>query len=234
MTPYTCPHCSTLAPQLHGEAAISRNQAGGGRSYGQLDHSLFLSHCTSCDKKAVWALLPDWKLVIERIRKGEPESAEGDPKIIELVYPRRSNVPDPNDDLPEDIKQDYREAASVLGNSPRSSAALLRLCLQKLCVHFGQPGKDINKDIGELVAAGTIRQTIQLAMDTVRISGNESVHPGELQLGDDKDLALDLFVLINLIADEAITQPKRILALYNKMPENKRQGVQDRDRPKGA
>jgi hypothetical protein len=34
--------------------------------------------------------------------------------------------------LPEDIKKDYEEAQSIVSTSPRSSAALLRLTIQKL------------------------------------------------------------------------------------------------------
>jgi hypothetical protein len=34
--------------------------------------------------------------------------------------------------LPEDIKKDYEEARSIVSTSPRSSAALLRLTIQKL------------------------------------------------------------------------------------------------------
>jgi Domain of unknown function (DUF4145) len=191
---------------------------------------MFLSRCTACFESVVW--IEAREVTAERLKaeRGETQSAEQPPpNALKMVYPSRSVAPKPSDDLPLDIFAHYQEAANVLPHSPRSSAALLRLCLQKLCKQFGEPGKDINKDIGALVVKGTIRQNIQMAMDTVRITGNESVHPGELNLNDDQDLAQSLFVLINLIADEAITQPKKIQTLFDKMPENKRNAVEERD-----
>jgi hypothetical protein len=62
-----------------------------------------------------------------------------------MGYLRRSSAPQPNQDLPDDIKSIYTQAASELPDSPRSSAALLRLCLKHLRRHFEQPGKDINR-----------------------------------------------------------------------------------------
>jgi hypothetical protein len=225
ITPFTCPHCETLAPQESASAWMYVHPESWSGS-----PDMFLSKCTSCLQSVVWVKSRDFAAELLRIKRREVQSAEEPPpNVLRMVYPSRSFAPKPNDDLPSDITADYKEAASVLPYSPRSSAALLRLCLQKLCQHFGEPGKDINKDIGALVAKGTIRQSIQMAMDTVRITGNESVHPGELNLNDDQDLAQSLFVLINLIADEAITQPKTIQTLFDKMPENKRNAVEERD-----
>jgi hypothetical protein len=211
-----------------------------GRGSRHDDDSMYLTYCTSCGKKAVWVRHPDYKLILERLREptptGGPTAAllsaaddEEQPTVVRMVHPRTSAAPPPNEDIPVDTLADYKEAASVLALSPRSSAALLRLCLQKLCVHFGQPGKNINDEIGALVAGGTLRPMIQQAMDTVRIAGNESVHPGELNLNDDRELALALFGLVNLIADEAITQPRKVKELYDRMPEGKRSGVAQRD-----
>lgn len=237
VTPFTCPLCDTLAPQESGEGGLAALDMGT-RIARYADSSMYLTYCTSCSKKSVWARHPDYRRIIERLSGRIPKSGptdtlstepEDEPTVVSLVYPRRSDAPPPNVDLPEDVAEDYKEASSVLALSPRSSAALLRLCLQKLCKHFGQPGKNIDKEIGALVLAGTLRQMIQKAMDTVRITGNESVHPGELNVTDDKDLALALFEFINLIADEAITQPKKVDAMYERMPESKRNSVAQRD-----
>jgi hypothetical protein len=61
-----------------------------------------------------------------------------------LVHPATATAPMPNTDLPEEIRLDYLEARSIANQSPRGAAALLRLCVQKLCVHLGEPGKDLN------------------------------------------------------------------------------------------
>lgn len=60
----------------------------------------------------------------------------------------------PNADMDEDIRNDFLEAAAVLDTSPRGSAALLRLCVQKLCVQLGEKGRNVNDEIGALVRKG--------------------------------------------------------------------------------
>src|SRR5665647_176830 len=101
-----------------------------------------------------------------------------------MVYPVVSLAPLPSNDMPEDVKADYMEAASIVEMSPRASSALLRLALEKLMIHLGVNGDDINSKIGSLVKKGILTE-IQQSLDFVRVIGNESVHPGELDLKDD-------------------------------------------------
>ena len=147
-----------------------------------------------------------------------------------MIFPQHGGAPPPADDLPEDIKDDYLEAASVLGLSPRSSAALLRLALQKLLAELGGKGKNINDDIGSLVKAG-VPLEMQKVLDSVRVIGNEAVHPGVLDLKDDQDTALKLFGAINLIVKRLITEPKEIEELYARVPETKKDAIKKRDEP---
>ncbi|MGZ3616467.1 MAG: DUF4145 domain-containing protein, partial [Ktedonobacteraceae bacterium] len=120
-------------------------------------------------------------------------------------------------------------ARQVFPISPRSSAALLRLVIQKLCKYLGYPGKDINSDIGEMVSNG-LDLIIQQAFDAVRVIGNESVHPGQIDLRDDKDTAYQLFNLINFIVQEMITKPSRVQEIYSKLPQEKLQQIEQRDK----
>jgi hypothetical protein len=145
-----------------------------------------------------------------------------------MIYPESSSAPLPNADLPEDIRTDYEEARSTINRSPRGAAALLRLCVQKLCKHLGQSGKDINADIAALVKKG-LNPRIQKSLDIVRVVGNEAVHPGQIDLRDKPETAVHLCQLINIIADAMITQPKLIEELYAGLPESKRQQIEKRD-----
>ena len=146
-----------------------------------------------------------------------------------MIYPDTGEAPMPNNDLPEDIKADYEEARTILNKSPRGAAALLRLCIQKLCKHLGESGKDINKDIGNLVKKG-LPLKVQQSLDIVRVIGNDSVHPGQMDLTDDVETATKLFVLTNFITDVMITQPKEVDKLFNSLPKNKLDGIADRDK----
>lgn len=148
---------------------------------------------------------------------------------ISMVYPNSSIAPMPSPDLPDDCKTDYLEAREILSRSPRGAAALLRLVLQKLCKHLGGKGKKIDDDIGWLVREKNLSVKIQKALDIVRVIGNDAVHPGELDLNDAPETAIKLFKLINLIVDEMITQPKSIDALFEVLPENKRNAIEKRD-----
>ena len=146
-----------------------------------------------------------------------------------LVYPQRGESPLPNPDLPSDIRRDYDEASSILDLSPRGAAALLRLGIQKLCKELGQPGRNINADISALVASG-LDSRVQKALDALRVIGNEAVHPGTIDLRDDRATAESLFRLMNLIADKMISEPKHVDEVYNLLPESKRAEIDRRDK----
>ncbi len=145
-----------------------------------------------------------------------------------MIYPDFSGIEPPNEDLNNDIVQDYNEAVSILQRSPRGSAALLRLAIQKLCIQLGEKGKDLNTDIANLVKNG-LPPKVQQSLDSLRVIGNESVHPGELDIKDDIETASALFKLVNFIAEKMITEPKEIDAIYDKIPVSKKAAIQKRD-----
>jgi len=136
----------------------------------------------------------------------------------------------PNPDLRDDIKDDYKEARSIVNRSPRGAVALLRLCVQKLCEQLGQPGKNINDDIKKLVKEEELPLDIQRSLDIVRVIGNYAVHPGQMDIKDDVETANKLFELVNIIAQVMITQPKGIKQLYESIPEPKRKEIENRDK----
>lgn len=147
-----------------------------------------------------------------------------------MVYPLTGNVEMANQDLPEDIKNDYNEAKNIVNISPRGASALLRLAVQKLCIHLGEKGTNINDDIKSLVKKG-LPQAMQQALDSVRVIGNNAVHPGTIDLNDKIEIAYALFGFVNIICEVLISQPKKIQEFYEKnIPEGIRSGIEKRDR----
>ena len=146
-----------------------------------------------------------------------------------LIYPKSSIAPLPNEDMPDDVKEDYLEARNIVNDSPRGACALLRLALQKLMVHLGESGKNLNDDIGNLVSKG-VSVEVQKALDSIRVIGNNAVHPAELDLKDDIETAILLFRILNYIVNNQITSKKEIDMLYDGLPKNKLQGVENRDK----
>lgn len=145
-----------------------------------------------------------------------------------MIVPSEAPVPPPHVDLPDSCKNEYEEARDIVARSPRAAAALLRLCVQKLMVELGEKGKNINDDIGSLVKNG-LPVEVQQALDFCRVIGNNGVHPGEIELTDNPDIAHSLFEMINFIVEDRISRPKKVADLYGKLPIGALKAVEKRD-----
>ena len=146
-----------------------------------------------------------------------------------MIYPKETPAPPYSADLPEACVRDYDEAARIVQDSPRGAAALLRLVIQKLCMHLGGKGKNIDEDIGHLVAERGLPEMVRKALDAIRVIGNKSVHPGEMNMEDDVETATALFKAVNVIVHATITQPREIEDLYGKLPESTKKAADRRD-----
>jgi hypothetical protein len=149
-----------------------------------------------------------------------------------MMYPAVSSGPPPSPDLPRELAADYEEARSILSQSPRGACALLRLVVQKLCIALGEPGKNLDTDIGALVKRGLLPH-VQQALDAVRVIGNESVHPAQMDMKDDIETAGALFGAINIIVEQMVTGPKAAEALYASLPATKLAAIEQRDASPG-
>ena len=98
-------------------------------------------------------------------------------------------------------------------------------------MHLGGVGKNIDDDIKMLVSKG-LNPHIQQALDVVRVTGNNAVHPLEMNLEDDEDSVLVLFDMINLIVEERISRPKNIQNRFANLPEKARLAIEKRDKLK--
>jgi len=165
-----------------------------------------IAYCDHCAKPTVWA-------------------EDGG----KMIWPQNASLaPLPNPDMPSDIQNDYSEARSIAALSPRGAAALLRLCIQKLCKHLGEPGKSINEDIGNLVQKGLPVQ-IQRALDVVRVIGNNLVHPSQMCSADVPETVSSLFDLVNMIVQDRISEPEEVKRIYENLPQGSLAAIEKRD-----
>lgn len=234
---FQCPHCNTVASQEWFTANNAGSTATGIvqhmylnyrpsiRDYAQEHIASFLKEINGGFQKNFYNFVPKGFSV------ATCSSCEDFTLWVnkEIVYPKKTTLPPPNDDLNEDIKSLYLEASSILVDSPKGATALLRLALQKLLEQVGKSGKNINNDIKALVAEG-MSPKIQQALDLLRVIGNNAVHPGQINLDDNTEIAQKLFGILNFIAEELITKPKELEGLYaDLIPSDTQDHIKQRD-----
>lgn len=200
---FNCPHsgCGAFAHQEWQYYVTTRERVTGGRMLTVDDFSA--SFCVRCKKVALW---------------------EGE----RMIYPRVSIALLASKDMPLEVKKYYDEARTIFHQSPRGAAALLRLAIQQLTIELGEDGANLNKAIGNLVKKG-LSERIQKSLDIVRVIGNNAVHPGQIVIEDNTEIATSLFKITNLIVDDIITKFKEIDKLYNNLPKGARDQITKRD-----
>lgn len=203
---FTCPHCHTLSLMIHRRHYHDEDntvvvQKG---PYNEYLNELFIARCVNCGKKIIW--IND-----------------------DYIYPDIIDE-EPNPDMPHSVMQLYNEAGTIYNKSPRAACALLRLAIDRLCNELGETDRDINKNIGSLVKKG-LPQSVQQALDVVRVVGNKAVHPGVISFDvDDKGTATMLMHLLNIITERMITEPREIESLYEGLPETVKESITKRDK----
>jgi Domain of unknown function (DUF4145) len=173
-------------------------------NYMTLDENPYLCRCEECSGVSLWY-------------QGR------------MLVPATGGVQAPNRDLPEGIQRDYNEARAVAAYSPRAAAALLRLAIEKLCVVLNQRSMKLDDHIAALVAKG-LNEDTTLMLDAVRIGGNNGAHPVDrIGIATNPQMLRTLFWLVNEIADELITKPKRRAEALSWIPEDERTRITNRN-----
>lgn len=200
---YTCPHCNTIS-QMEKDWHRFQSDINVSLERKTIRNQLTIHKCQCCGKKIIWI---DNDYVYPDI-------------VAEVACP----------DMPESVKQLYNEAGLIYNKSPRAACALLRLAIDRLCNELGETDRDINKNIGALVKKG-LPQSVQQALDVVRVVGNKAVHPGQISFDvDDKGTATMLMRLLNIIVERMITEPNEIDSLYQGLPESVKESIEKRDK----
>ena len=131
----------------------------------------------------------------------------------QMVYPNMPTAPLPIEEMPETVKKLYNEAREIAGKSPRGACALLRLAVQQLVKELGEDEKNLNKAIGNLVKKG-LPEKIKKALDSVRVIGNNVVHPGKINIEDKPEITNTLFMLINFISEKMFRDDQTVEKIF--------------------
>jgi hypothetical protein len=174
--------------------------------------------CQSCGEPSLW-------------RQDPKSMLPGQTLTARMVWPVEGGPP-PHDDMPAKARRHYEQARGVLGASPQAACALLRVTTEAI-VHqiLGRDNLMLGAGIAELVAEGRIRSDVKKACDVLRVTGNNMLHPGQIDAAEDTaTIASKLFKLVNLIVEQAITEPAEIEDLYADLPPEKLAAIENRDR----
>lgn len=164
---------------------------------------LYVAICQRCYEYSVWVEQKDKRM---------------------MVFPD-SSVEPLSEHVNEDIRDLYREAASIYTRSRRAATALLRLVIEKLCKRIlGLPDDSpdrLNDMIKKISKEFNFDPEVIKAMKNTKSLGDKAAHGGVIDL-DDPDEPSVLFWLVRYIVQRCIVddiEAKRI----NKTIEKSRQ-----------
>ena len=85
-----------------------------------------------------------------------------------------------------------------------------------LISHLGEID-DISENLENLSRRG-LDEKVQIALRWVRMTGEGAVSPGAIDSGDGEETARALFVILNLMVDALMVQPRRVDEMLGKLP----------------
>jgi len=195
---FLCPHCGVVSQQLWPHVQLGYRMPNADTRHFSEDQ-FTVSLCVNCQQPSFW-------------------------HNKRLVYPSKYPLP-PVESMPERVREIYEEAQSVLYQSPRASASLMRLAIEQLmCEVAACSGKSLHELIEERKdELGPRLYTMAVGL---RLVGNEAVHVGQIDFDEDPEVAELLFYFINRISERLIEEQKMIDKIREVLPESKAQKME--------
>jgi hypothetical protein len=192
-----CPHCLHAISPNHRLIDIVENR---GNNKWQADEF----PCPNCKKQVISLhhyFLENYSWKLKETRFIYPKAIQNQPLPIEVDDPI--------------VISDYNEASLVLTDSPKSSAALTRRCLQYILKDkIGTTKKDLADQIQEVIDGHLLPTEIAEGLNAVRNIGNFAAHlqksksTGEIVDVEPHEAEWNLEILYDLI-DYTYVRPKR-------------------------
>ena len=124
---------------------------------------------------------PSCKNIILEFLIKSPDPLEGRSPCRYVAAPRFPNLPSADNEVPESLREDYREACAVLSINAKASAALSRRILQTVLKEQGYSSDNLATQIENVLKEQNSRNALPSALhttvDAIRNFGNFSAHP---------------------------------------------------------
>jgi len=218
-----CPHCSVeihFTPSEPKNVISLMDKMEAPHSIGVMDdpagdEQIFRGgYCPRCHKH----------IVVHYVKAGKDASGRPIPRgiiqesFVGIVYPKRWSKKQMAPEIPIEFVKDFHEAACIIVDSPKSTAALCRRLLQRVFhEHFKIKKKDLFHEIDDYISVENPPADIADQLHAVRNVGNMAAHPLEDRAaGTIVDVepgeAEWLLELIDTLLDHIFVQPERAAA----------------------
>ena len=153
-----CPHCRVEFHDNRRLVDVAQDADG--------PRALARRRCSGCNREIIY--LDHIELV------GTPNSVVDST----LLWPKKSTRPPAPSEVPALYAEDYNEAALVLADSPKASAALSRRCLQNILREkAGVKHSSLANEIQEALDKNLLPPYLADDVDAIRHIGNFAAHP---------------------------------------------------------
>jgi hypothetical protein len=205
---FTCAYCGVYAQQeeqstysygIEAEFGINGNTT-----------SLYFKRCLSCKKDHLFLVTPNGTKLEQLKNSLNTDDKKSD--VITLLYPKNSSAPPPQEDMPEEVLALYKEAASIVSDSPSAACLFIRKALETLLLDYYKldPKKyNLDKLIKHLTddTEQAWSKKFKPHLESIRLIGNDAAHPREINRADNEQTALTLFGFLNICVEHLISQP---------------------------
>ena len=195
---FKCPHCKIRSPQTYTLLSIgfdySKNAHVSATSFNHANRNgdLTVSICRNCTNSTLWL--------------------EGN-----LIYPKANFMPEPTNDMAENVKMLYIKAMDVFEVSPEASAAFLRLSLEVFCDNYNCHEHNLYWSLLKLIMDNNLDSDIADCLTHIGLEKDSTADISKINLDENKETVLSLFNFINYLTELMITYQKYKKSMLSKI-----------------
>ncbi len=174
--------------------------------------------CSKCGNRCYWEIITKYK---PRIKEKDSRNLDDYETEEKIIYPDISLIDiEPNEDLTNEQKQLFNEAKDIFDKSPKAAGALLRCVIERILRDKFQE-KHSQSLLGTILKEKNVQnelghEIIQLC-ETCKLIGNDAAHSSLIIYEDESKQEVELlFELINAIAEELLSKPRKRQEMLDK------------------